>query len=128
MTVTGANNYTWQPGNLTGSVVNVSPIAPTVFTVTGDNGACFGTQTVSIGIFPLPVVSSTASSTQICAGDQVTLLTEHAMPIEDLEPLRAERAVDQYLRQSLSEEAIVARDRAMERARVQRRLAGKAGG
>jgi F-type H+-transporting ATPase subunit epsilon len=59
------------------------------------------------------------------ADDQVTLLTESAMPIEDLEPQRAERAVDQYLHQSLSEEAVLARDRAMERARVQRRLAGK---
>ena len=62
------------------------------------------------------------------ADDQVTLLTERAAPIADLEPRRAEEAVQQNLHQSLSDEEVVARDRAMERARVQRRLAGKAGG
>lgn len=60
--------------------------------------------------------------------DKLTLLTEQARPIADLEPARAEAALEQYLHQSLSDEEVVARDRAMERARVQRRLAGKAGG
>lgn len=60
--------------------------------------------------------------------DKLTLITEQAMPLAELQPHRAERALDQFRDQTVTDEDIEARDRALERARVQRRLAGKAGG
>lgn len=60
--------------------------------------------------------------------DKLTLITEQAMPLAALQPHRAESVLDQYLDRTVLDEDIEARDRAFERARVQRRLAGKAGG
>jgi len=37
ITATGANSYTWNPGNLTGSTVIVSPTVTTTYTITGTN-------------------------------------------------------------------------------------------
>lgn len=49
LTATGATNYTWSPGALTGSVVTVSPLANTVYTVIGNSsGFCSNTKTISI--------------------------------------------------------------------------------
>ena len=39
----GASSYTWQPGNLTGFQVSVSPTVSTNYTVTGSNNGCFST-------------------------------------------------------------------------------------
>lgn len=69
----GANTYTWQPGNLNGFFVNVSPTVSTTYTVTGTDGngcinssqytqivnTCAGVNEFSIGltgvsIFPNP--------------------------------------------------------------------------
>jgi gliding motility-associated-like protein len=74
LTAVGATNYTWQPGNMSGNVVVVSPTAPTVYTVTGDNGACTGSAVISIGISPAPVISGVASTPTICPGATVQLI------------------------------------------------------
>jgi len=57
-TALGANNYSWQPGNLTGSTVIVSPTVTTDYTVTGiDLNGCLNTLLINqvvdpcIGIF-----------------------------------------------------------------------------
>jgi hypothetical protein len=45
----GAVTYTWQPGNLNGFLVNVSPTVSTVYTVTGTSSeGCNNTATASI--------------------------------------------------------------------------------
>jgi len=60
--------------------------------------------------------------------DKVVLLTEQASALEDLSPEQAEAELQKFRHLTLSGEELEARDRALERARVQRRLAGKAGG
>ncbi len=48
LTANGATNYTWTPGAISGSLVVVSPTTSTVYTVTGNNGACNVTATVGV--------------------------------------------------------------------------------
>lgn len=60
--------------------------------------------------------------------DKVTLLTEQATDIADLSPEQAEAELRKFRNMTVSGEELEARDRAFERARVQRRLAEKAGG
>jgi hypothetical protein len=75
LSATGANTYVWNPGNLSGSSVNVSPSITTTYTVTGTNTVtgCSNTQTVTVNVNPLPVLTITPSATSICNGNSVTL-------------------------------------------------------
>ncbi|MCA6364975.1 MAG: T9SS type A sorting domain-containing protein [Bacteroidetes bacterium] len=75
LSATGANTYVWNPGNLSGSSVNVSPVTTTTYTVTGTNTltGCTNTQTVTVNVNPLPVLTITPSATSICNGNSVTL-------------------------------------------------------
>jgi len=52
ITASGATSYTTNPGGLSGSVVSVSPTSSTTYTVTGSNGTCMKTATVSITVSP----------------------------------------------------------------------------
>ena len=45
------SSYTWQPGNLSGSSVTVTPNVPTIYTVTAVYGNCSTTGTIAIGTF-----------------------------------------------------------------------------
>ncbi len=69
LTATGpATSYTWLPSG-TGASIVVNPTTGTTYTVAGSNGACFGANTISIAVNPVPNVSitlSTASNT-VCA-------------------------------------------------------------
>lgn len=71
----GGNTYTWQPGNLGGASISVSPVVTTTYTVTGSNAnGCTGTATVVVTLSQNPTITATASpSNSICQGDQVTL-------------------------------------------------------
>ncbi len=56
----GAANYTWTPGGVNASSINVSPIASTTYTVVGDNSGCTsGQQTVAVTVNPTPSVTAT---------------------------------------------------------------------
>ena len=69
---TGASSYTWT-GVITDGVA-FTATTTTTYTVTGtDANGCINTATETITVNPLPTVSSTASSTSICAGDSVIL-------------------------------------------------------
>ncbi|MES2566771.1 MAG: lectin-like protein [Bacteroidota bacterium] len=54
LTASGANSYTWSPaGSLSptnGNTVTASPATSTVYTVTGSNGNCSATNTVSVEV------------------------------------------------------------------------------
>jgi hypothetical protein len=51
LSASGATAYTWMPGSLSGSSVSVSPSTTTIYTVTGTQGACIGTDTVHVNVF-----------------------------------------------------------------------------
>ncbi len=65
--------YTWMPGSLTGSPVNVSPTTNTTYTVTGSVAGCSGTATVSVTISPNASISASALPASICMGTSSTL-------------------------------------------------------
>jgi gliding motility-associated-like protein len=70
----GASTYTWNPGNLVGSSVNVSPAATTIYTVVGTNSTnCTNSATVSVTVNPLPTLTVSASPTAVCIGQSSTL-------------------------------------------------------
>ncbi len=74
LTGAGAATYNWQPGNLTGTSVAVTPLTTTTYTVTGTSATgCITTATKTIIVNPVPPTGTTASATVICAGLSVTL-------------------------------------------------------
>ncbi len=67
----GASTYVWNPGNISGSPVNVSPAVTTTYTVTGTSVAgCTATAQVTVIVQPcnVPQVSFIASDSSICVG------------------------------------------------------------
>ncbi len=48
LTASGADTYSWQPGNKTGASITVSPSATTSYTVVGTSNSCTGTAVKSI--------------------------------------------------------------------------------
>ncbi|MBP7808227.1 MAG: gliding motility-associated C-terminal domain-containing protein [Bacteroidia bacterium] len=73
LTSSGATSYTWMPGSLSGGTITVSPITTTIYTVTGSNGTCSNTRTVSLTVNTPPTVTASISSSTICAGTSLTL-------------------------------------------------------
>lgn len=74
-TATGATNYTWNPGNLTGASQTLSPGSTTTYTVLGSVGTCTGTTTFVISTTTvLTGVNITPATTTLCVG-QTTILT-----------------------------------------------------
>ncbi len=70
----GASTYVWNPGNISGSPVNVTPGATTTYTATGTSAAgCVNTATVTVTVNPFPAVTATASPDTVCTGQQSTL-------------------------------------------------------
>ena len=72
--------YTWNPGNLTGASVNVTPSATTIYTLTSTdnsgnaNNGCVDIRTVTITVNQRPTITSlTATPSAICAGDSVQI-------------------------------------------------------
>lgn len=65
LTAVGATSYTWA-GFTSGSTISVSPVATTVYTVTGSNNTCFATRTATVFVNANP--SLTVSSPSICSG------------------------------------------------------------
>jgi gliding motility-associated-like protein/uncharacterized repeat protein (TIGR01451 family) len=79
LTGTGATSYTWNPGALTGTAVVVSPTINTTYTVTGTNGACSNTETVTVAVANGPTVTALSSPTAICSGSSATLTASGAL-------------------------------------------------
>jgi gliding motility-associated-like protein len=73
LTASGALNYTWMPGGLTGSTVAVSPSSTTTYSVVGATSlGCTNITTVNVG---LSIVNLTATSnpTILCSSNTATL-------------------------------------------------------
>ncbi|MBA3683488.1 MAG: S8 family serine peptidase [Bacteroidetes bacterium] len=70
LTATGATGYTWTAGPMT-ATMTASPIATTVYTVTGTNGTCLSSQTATIVITTGPTIN--VNTPTVCASTQATL-------------------------------------------------------
>ncbi len=79
LSVTGASNYTWMPGSLTGPAVTVSPTTTTNYTITGANGICTSTTSILLTVIPIPTITASASPTIICQGGTSTLTANGAI-------------------------------------------------
>ncbi|MDX2190682.1 MAG: Ig-like domain-containing protein [Bacteroidota bacterium] len=77
LTATGATNYTWLPGNLTGNIQNFSPSTNTSITVTGTSGTCSSNQTFAIAVQSLPLLTILGPS-RICKGNTAILTVSGA--------------------------------------------------
>lgn len=80
LSAAGATSYTWLPGNVSASVVAVSPLATTVYTVTKANANCSDTKTISITVFGLPTVTAVSASPTVCVGAAMSLSATSTSP------------------------------------------------
>ncbi len=74
VTASGATNYTFNPGALTGASQNLNPATTTTYTVTGANGSCTNAKSFTLTVVSNPTVGASASATLICASAQTTTL------------------------------------------------------
>ncbi|MGZ3899329.1 MAG: T9SS type A sorting domain-containing protein [Bacteroidia bacterium] len=75
LTAMGANTYTWNPGNISGSSFTVTPSSNTTYTVSGTLTGCTVVPlpaSISISTTPSPSVSITGISA-LCAGQSGTM-------------------------------------------------------
>jgi gliding motility-associated-like protein len=74
LSATGSGTYVWQPGNISGGAVSVTPSSTTTYTVTGtDPSGCTDTDQITITVDPLPVITLSAAPGVICQGQTVNL-------------------------------------------------------
>ncbi|MBI3521349.1 MAG: hypothetical protein HY062_18565, partial [Bacteroidetes bacterium] len=68
-------SYVWSPGGSTASSVTVTPLATTIYTVTGSSATCSYVNTVLITAKPSPTVSVISSGTLTCAAQPTLYAT-----------------------------------------------------
>jgi len=73
LTASGSNTYQWDNGAITDSIT-VSPNSTTTYTVTGSNGGCVGTQTVTVTVSGAITIIVNPLSATICAGENLTIV------------------------------------------------------
>ncbi len=71
----GATTYTWNPGNLSGASVTVTPASNTTYTVVGANGTCTNSATSSVAIINCnnPCQFSLGRDTAFCSPMNYTI-------------------------------------------------------
>lgn len=73
VSLSGAQNYTTNPGAITLSTFTVSPASTTVYTVTGiTQFGCVGTKRDTIKVVTPPTIFSNVSSNTVCLGSVIT--------------------------------------------------------
>jgi hypothetical protein len=71
--VSGASSYTWSNQQNT-ALISVSPMATTVYTVSGTNtNNCVGSGSSTVNVNPRPQVSIVPASATVCSGSSVSL-------------------------------------------------------
>jgi hypothetical protein len=64
---TGPITFSWQPGNYSGASVSVCPLASTTFTLTAtDTNTCYISDTITVSVNSLPVVSFNLNVDTVC--------------------------------------------------------------
>jgi len=69
----GADNYLWNPGLLTGSSIEVAPTSTQKYIVTGTSKGCTATDEMFVNVLPLPDAGISATKNVICEGESVTI-------------------------------------------------------
>ncbi len=77
LSASGITTYTWNTGS-NSNPINVSPTSTTIYTISGNNGSCSGTQTATVTVNTVPVLTVTPNI-NICSG-QTTTLTVSGTP------------------------------------------------
>lgn len=77
ISVSGASTYTWSIG-LSAPQIIVTPTTTTVYTVTGANGSCNATLSLTHSVVSYPTLSVSANNTILCKGQSVTLTVSGA--------------------------------------------------
>ncbi|MBA3664411.1 MAG: T9SS type A sorting domain-containing protein [Bacteroidetes bacterium] len=75
LTASGTGSYTWTSpaGTTTGNPYIVTPSVSTIYTVTNVSaGGCVSSNTVSVTVNPLPVITGTATTNTVCIGSCAT--------------------------------------------------------
>lgn len=62
LSATGATTFSWNPGNLSGTSVAVSPTLSTTYTVVGSTSGCTDTKTVAITVSACTGINETTNS------------------------------------------------------------------
>lgn len=75
LTANGANNYVWNTGANTNSII-VSPATNTIYKVTGSISGCTNTASSNVSVNPSPTIG--INSPNICAGQSATLVATGA--------------------------------------------------
>ncbi|HOY31475.1 MAG TPA: gliding motility-associated C-terminal domain-containing protein [Bacteroidales bacterium] len=82
LSATGSDTFTWAPATglnqTTGGSVTASPTVTTTYTVTGVSPLCTATNTITVTVNPLPVLSVSPPGGQICIGDSIDLAVSGA--------------------------------------------------
>lgn len=74
LTASGGNNYTWTPGNISGSSIVVTPTSNTSYVVIADNNfGCTSTANQIVIVQPAPQFAMISNKTNICLGTSVVL-------------------------------------------------------
>lgn len=73
LTALGAPNYVWNPGNLVGNSISVSPTQTTTYIVTGNGiNGCSDSDSVTVFVNPLPAANA-GPDQMICEGTTTSL-------------------------------------------------------
>ncbi len=86
----GATTYTWAPSSSLNTTLDFSvvamPVVNSIYTVTGSNGSCSGTNSIPINLVPKPVPLISALDNKICTGSVLTLTASGAQTYSWLPP------------------------------------------
>lgn len=73
LSVSGATSYTWNNGATLNTFTISAPLGHSIYTLTGANGACTRTTSVSIQAFANPTISFVNTPTIFCEGKSTTI-------------------------------------------------------
>lgn len=77
ISVTGAPNYSWSTG-ATGPQISITPTTTTTYTVTGFDGACSSTLSITQSVTPYPNLQFTPANPTLCVGASASITASGA--------------------------------------------------
>jgi hypothetical protein len=78
LTANGATTYTWNPGNLSGNTVTVSPSTNTTYTVSGSVCSSTAQAIITVSVISNPTITAVSNPTLICSSKTSSLTVSGA--------------------------------------------------